>query len=485
MNDPTVLAAVLRSDLRFFVWKCFQTILPGTPYLPNWHVDAIVHQLMRVQAGEICRLLINQPPRSLKSICTSVAYLAWMLGHDPTRRVIVVSYSNEFAAELHRQFRMVIDAPWYRALFPAMRPAKDSGTELVTTAGGSRYATSVGGTLTGRGADLIIVDDPLKAEEAMSEPARSRVIDWYAGTLVSRLNDKENGPIVVVMQRLHENDLAGHLIGQGGWHHLDLPAIAVEDSVISIGPGKLFTRRRGEVLHAERESQAVLERIKAEIGTLMFSAQYQQRPVPLEGNLVKRDWFRFYDQPPQPGPGDLVVQSWDIAMMTGEANDFSVCTTWRVVGPDYYLIDVFRARLQYPDLRRKLAGLAAKHGAGIILIENAGPGMALLQDLWRDLPRGIARPLGQKPEGSKADRMVAQSAKIEAGHVHLPREADWLDTFLLELLAFPNGRHDDQVDSVSQFLKWSSLRKFLDAMPVGLSAEVFRTMIQSSSLKDA
>jgi hypothetical protein len=154
--------------------------------LPNWHVDAIVHQLMRVQAGEVSRLLINQPPRSLKSICVSVAYVAWLLGHDPSRRIIVVSYSNEFAAELHRQFRMVIDALWYRALFPAMRPAKDSGTELVTTAGGSRYATSVGGTLTGRGADLIIVDDPLKAEEAMSETTRRRVIDWYAGTLVSR-----------------------------------------------------------------------------------------------------------------------------------------------------------------------------------------------------------------------------------------------------------------------------------------------------------
>ena len=236
MNEHAALAALLRSDLRFFVWKCFQTILPGTPYLPNWHIDAIVHQLMRVQAGDISRLLINQPPRSLKSICVSVAYVAWLLGHDPSRRVIVVSYANEFAAELHRQFRMIIDAPWYRALFPAMRPARDSGTELVTTAGGSRYATSVGGTLTGRGADLIIIDDPLKAEEAMSEPARKRVIDWYAGTLVSRLNDKENGPIVVVMQRLHENDLAGHLLDQGGWEHLDLPAIAVEDSVIPLGP---------------------------------------------------------------------------------------------------------------------------------------------------------------------------------------------------------------------------------------------------------
>ena len=142
MNDHAAFAALLRSDLPSFVWKSFQTILPGTRYLPNWHVDAIVHQLMRLQAGDISRLLINQPPRSLKSICVSVAYVAWLLGRDPTRRVIVVSYANELAAELHRQFRMVIDAAWYRDLFPAIRLARDSGTELVTTAGGGRVSAT-------------------------------------------------------------------------------------------------------------------------------------------------------------------------------------------------------------------------------------------------------------------------------------------------------------------------------------------------------
>ena len=165
-------------------------------------------------------------------------------------------------------------------------------------------------------------------------------------------------------------------------------------------------------------------------------------------------------------------------MMTGDANDYSVCTTWHIIKQDYYLVDVVRARLQYPDLRRKVAGLAAQHGAGTILIENAGPGMAVLQDLWRDLPRGMPRPLGRKPEGTKTDRMVAQSAKIEAGHVHLPRDADWLDTLLHELLAFPNGRHDDQVDSVSQFLKWTSLRGPFDTMMVGMGPKVFVGGIQ-------
>jgi predicted phage terminase large subunit-like protein len=478
MNEHQAYAALLRSNLASFVWKCFLTISPGTTYLRNWHVDAIVHRLMGVHHGEICRLLINQPPRSLKSICVSVAYAAWLLGHDPRRRIIVVSYANELALELHRQFRMIIDAPWYRTLFPGMQPARDSGLELVTTLGGGRFATSVGGTLTGRGGDLIIIDDPLKAEEALSEVARNRVIDWYAGTLVSRLNDKKGGPIVVVMQRLHENDLAGHLIEQGGWTHLDLPAIAVEDAVIALPEGRTMRRLVGQVLHPEREDKEALERIREEIGSLMFSAQYQQRPVPLEGNLIRRGWFQFCDDLPERGAG-RVVQSWDIAMTTGSSNDYSVCTSWLMTKHDYYLLDVFRARLKYPDLRRKVAVLAEKFDAGTILVEDAGPGMALLQDLRRDVPQGMIRPIGQKPEGSKADRMIAQSAKIEAGHVYLPRDSGWLDTFLLEILAFPNGRYDDQVDSVSQFLNWAARKKFLDSnMLIGSAGKVFCNGVQ-------
>ena len=449
-----VLRAILRAELPFFIRKVFATISPGETYLHNWHVDAIAHQLMRVHAGEGRRLLINQPPRSLKSICVSVAYVAWLLGHDPTRRVIVASYSGDFAAELHRQFRMVVSSEWYAALFPTLRWAKETGLELITTQGGSRFATSVGGTLTGRGADLIIVDDPLNANEVHSEPARKRVIDWYGGALVSRLNDKQTGSIVAVMQRLHDDDLAGHLVRQGGWDHLDMPAIALEDEIIELGHGKTHVRRSGDVLHPERESREALEAIKAEVGSLLFSAQYQQRPVPVEGNLIRRSWFLAYDNLPASPSQTKIVQSWDVAMMTGGQNDYSACTTWLTHKNDAYLLHVYRGRLEYPELRRKVIALATEHNATTVLIENAGPGMNLLQDLRAAMPQGMTRPIGVKPEGSKVDRMAAQSAKIEAGHVHLPNSAPWLGEFLTELLSFPNGRHDDQVDSVSQFLRW-------------------------------
>jgi predicted phage terminase large subunit-like protein len=461
-----LLQAVLRADLGSFVRKVFATVSQGQPYLHNWHVDAIVHQLMRIHSGESRRLLINQPPRSLKSISVSIAYVAWALGHDPALRVIVCSYSGDFAAELHRQFRMVITSQWCAALFPNLKLAKETSFELVTTRGGGRYATSIGGTLTGRGADLIVVDDPLNANDVQSEAARKRVVDWFGGSLVSRLNDKETGAIVAVMQRLHEDDLAGHLLRQGGWDQLDLPAIAQEEEIIPVGHGRTFRRRPGDVLHPDRESRATLDAIKAEIGSLLFSAQYQQQPVPLEGNLFRRAWFQIYGAPPVKTHQSRIVQSWDVAIMTGDKNDYSVCTTWLICKSDAHLLHVFRDRLEYPALRRKVIALASEYGAETVLIEDAGPGMNLLQDLRASPPQGFTRPVGVKPEGSKVDRMAAQSGKIEAGHLHLPRSASWLAEFLHELLAFPHGRHDDQVDSVSQLLYWQQRYSAFTHVPI-------------------
>jgi predicted phage terminase large subunit-like protein len=455
-----VVRALLRTELAFFIRKVFATVSPGETYLHNWHIEAIAWQLMQVHCGNTRRLLINQPPRSLKSICVSVAYVAWVLGHDPCRRIIVASYSGDFAAELHRQFRLVIGSGWYQGLFPATRWVKETSLELVTTQGGSRYATSIGGTLTGRGADLIIIDDPLNASESLSEPARKRVIDWYTGSLVSRLNDKENGAIIAVMQRLHDDDLAGHLLRQGGWAHLNLPAIAGEDQIITVGEGEVYHWRHGEPLHPERESIETLRKIQDEVGSLLFSAQFLQQPIPIEGNLIRRSWFPTYQQLPAAGCDVHRVQSWDIATMTGPGNDYCVCTTWHCYKNDAYLAHVYRDRLEYPALRRKIIAMAAEQSGTTVLIENAGAGMNLLQDLWSDMPRGMTRPIGIKPEGSKIDRMAAQSAKIEARHVLLPEDAPWLADFLNELLSFPRGRHDDQVDSVSQFLYWFQQRAF-------------------------
>lgn len=441
------LQAILRADLTSFIQKTFHTVSPGDNYVHTWHIEAIAHELERCLNGESKRLLITQPPRTLKSICTSVAFIAWALGHDPGLSFTCVSYSQDLALDLARKFRLVIDSAWYRATFPGMQLRRNTETEITTTRGGGRFATSIGGTLTGKGGDIILIDDPLKAEEAQSETARKRVIDWYRGTLLSRFNNQEAGRLVLVMQRLHEEDLAGHVAGS--WRHLDLPAIAVERQVIPLGGAVVHTRAPGDLLDPVRMPSSVLDRIRRDIGTLAFSAQYQQRPTPVEGNLVKREWFQVYDQPPQP-ENPRIVQSWDVAGTID--GDYSVCTTWLIDQKHAYLRHVFRERLEYPDLKRKVIELNQKHRARVTLIERAGLGLSLFQDV-RNHP-GIGTVLGRKPVGDKIVRMEAQTALIEGGYVHLPREAPWLAVYFNELLGFPNTTYDDQVDSTSQFLAY-------------------------------
>ena len=457
--DAHVLAAAIRSDLAAFIHKVFQTVSPEDTYRHNWHIEAIAHELRRCFDRSCRRLIITQPPRSLKSICASVAFVAWALGHNPKLRFICVSYSDALARALARQFRQVVTSGWYRALFPGTRLGTDTGTECVTTAGGGRLATSIGGTLTGRGADIIIIDDPLKAEDASSKTARDGVNEWYTTALLSRLNDKARDVMILVMQRLHEDDLAGHLLPRGDWHHLNLPAIAERDQLIVLGPHNTHDRKPGEVLHPERESLQTLMRIKAEIGSLAFSAQYQQRPVPHEGNLIRRRWLRYYDQLPERGTSWQIVQSWDVATTLNQSSDYSVCTTWAVHRQNYYLVEVWRGKWDYPGVKRNVILRARAHQAHTILIEQAGPGLHLVQELRHHREPGVPVPIGVRPEGDKLSRTEAQLTAFEAGCVLFPRKTPWLAEFLNELLAFPNSRHDDQVDSLSQFLRWMRSRQ--------------------------
>lgn len=410
--------------------------------------------------GDVKRLVITLPPRSLKSICASVAFPAWALGHDPSKRIICASYSEKLASKHALDSRAVMEADWYRRIFPFTRISREKNTELnfVTTRHGYRYSTSVGGTLTGRGGNIVIIDDPIKPEDAISEATRSGVNEWFDHTLYSRLDDKRQDVIILIMQRLHVEDLVGYVLQKEPWLHLNLPAIAEVEQQIQIGPDEINTRKVGEVLHEAREPRPVLERLRLALGSFNFSAQYQQCPVPLEGEIIKWDWFRFYGELPVRETSDRIIQSWDTASKAEEISDFSVCTTWLTQGNHYYLLDVLRERLTYPDLKRRVIDQACRFNVDTIVIEDKGSGMSLIQDLERENIADVPNPIAFTPETDKVTRMHAQSAKIEAGHVHLPRRAEWLEDFRTELLQFPKGRHDDQVDSLSQFLNWLEQR---------------------------
>lgn len=454
LSDRQVLDVLLRQDLAAFIYRSFQTVVPGTPYRHNWHIEAIAWALTRCARGEIKRLIITLPPRYLKSICCSVAFPAWVLGRDPTARIVCVSYANDLTVKHARDCRTVMESPWYRRVFPGTRldPSKNTELEFATTRRGFRLGTSVGGTLTGRGGNLIIIDDPLKASDANSEPKRAFLHQWFDGTLLSRLDSKKDDVIIIVQQRVHPEDLVGYVLAKGeGWVHLDLPAIADRVQDVAIGPGEVFHREIGNVLHPEHELREVLEAIKVSIGSIVFSAHYLQQPIPLDGNLVKWDWFRTYDEAPERRNEDMITQSWDTASKADQLNDYSVCTTWLRRDKEHFLLDVHRARLDYPDLKRQVAELASRFKADNVLIEDKGSGISLIQDLKRD---SNVYPIAIEPEGDKITRMVAATGKIEAGKVRVPRAASWLAEFQKELLLFPNGRYDDQVDSLSQYLGW-------------------------------
>jgi predicted phage terminase large subunit-like protein len=459
--NTRIVQALLRHDLRAFVHKVFVALTLGQTYVRSWHIDAIIYQLERIRRGEIRRLIINMPPRSLKSITASVAFPAFLLGHDPTKRIICVSYSGDLAKKHSNDFRAVLESAWYREIFPDTRIGlyKNTETEIELTARGFRLATSVGGTLTGRGGDTIIIDDPLKPDDAYSESRRTAANQWFANTLLSRLDDKRTGAIVVVMQRVHLDDLTGYLLGQSDeWKLLSLPAIAYADETIPIGLHRSYSRKAGEALSV-REPLATLEAMKLEIGGDAFSAQYQQTPVPPGGMMIKREWIKRYTELPPRSEQLYTLQSWDTASKGGPDNDWSVGTTWIVAkGRRWYLVDVARFRADYPTLKAEVIRTAKRWKPRKVLVEDKGTGTSLVQELKRH----VAGIIPVEPEGDKVKRMAVASAKIEAGQVFLPERARWLSDLEAELFAFPGSRHDDQCDSISQALMdkasfWSTL----------------------------
>jgi predicted phage terminase large subunit-like protein len=447
---------LLRHDFAAFSEGGFRELNPQKEYMRNWHLQVVAATLEQCRTGKLKRLIINVPPRSLKSHMASICFPAYLLGHNAAARIVCASYAQDLADNLAGSCRTLMMSKFYRDIFPATRLAstRQAIHDFKTTMNGGRLSTSVGGVLTGRGGDFIIIDDPLKPEEAYSDAQRQAVNDWYDHTLISRLDNKATGCIIVIMQRLHEDDLVGHLSSQPDWKILRFPAIAEEDETHVIttpyGPAT-YTRRQGEALHPERESLEILCGIENIQGSYNFNGQYQQRPAPLGGGMVKLEWFKSYAPHECPEEFEQIFQSWDTANKTSDRNDYSVCTTWGVSDKHLYLLDVLCDRLDYPTLRRRVRTHTHAFGATNILIEDKASGTQLIQDLIDD---GVHSTTPYQTKMDKISRMSTASSMIENGFVHIPARADWLDAYRHELSIFPNGQYDDQVDSTSQALDW-------------------------------
>jgi predicted phage terminase large subunit-like protein len=452
-----VINAGMRQYLELFLMRTFAELHAGAPALTlAWYLKAICHGLSTACDTPGSRLVITVPPRHLKSVAASVALTAYLLGRDPTRRIMVATYSQDLARLHASQCRAIMQTDWYKKLFPRTRIAEDGNRvlELVTTLGGGRKAVSVGGTVTGHGADIIIVDDCLKAEDARSEAMREEVKAWFDGTLATRLNTPGGGAIISISQRLHEDDLPAHLLDKG-YEHLCLPAIAERDEEIAIGVGKMHRRRVGDLLDRPGHTRESLERERRNLGPQVFSSQFQQNPVAPEGNLIRLEWFGTYDEPIARERFFKVVQSWDTGLSDEPTADYSVCTTWGYLNEKWYLIDVLRERMAFPDLRRAVLRQRRVWAPDAVIIEDAGTGKALWQEFRAG---GQMRPIMWSVTEDKETRLIGVTGQLEAGICVLPREAPWLHEFQRELRAFPFGRHDDQVDTMTQFLEYFLLR---------------------------
>jgi predicted phage terminase large subunit-like protein len=456
---PAEYRILLRQDFCSFIQRCFYELNPQTRFQWNWHIDVMAAKLADCCRGRIRRLIINIPPRHLKSLCASIALPAWWLGHDPAAQILCASYGQDLSDKLARDCRTIMSSAWYQRLFPTrLSPQKQSLQEFVTTRQGFRFATSVGGVLTGRGGDVVIIDDPLKPDEALSDTQRKNVNEWYDHTLLSRLNNKQTGVIILIMQRLHEDDLVGHVLEQEHWDVVSFPVIAEknETHVIETPLGRTqYTRRIDQLLHLDRESAETLQGIRKALGEYNFAGQYQQTPAPRGGGLVQEAWFKRFEANELPEKFDQIVQSWDTANKPTELSDYSVCTTWGVKEKHFYLLNVMRKRMDYPSLKRAVREQCQAFDANVILIEDKASGTQLIQELVEEGMHAVTRYV---PDCEKTMRLHAQTGAIENGFVHLPREAHWLAEYLHELTTFPTAKYDDQVDSTSQFLAWSKQR---------------------------
>ena len=485
LRRPSLLSEIEQEratrSLREFVRQAWHVIEPSTPFVPGWHIDAIIEHLEAISFGLIRNLLINVPPRHMKSLLVSVLWPAWEWIRWPERRFLYSSYAAQLSIRDSVKCRRLIESQWYQSRWAdrfALTGDQNTKGRFENNRSGYRLSTSVGGAATGEGGDRVVCDDPHNVQEAESDSVRKRTLDWWDTVMSTRLNNPKTASQVIVMQRCHQRDLSGHLLEKGGWEHLCLPAEREEESrATSIGWSDPRTEQ-GELLWPERFGPEEIESLKRSLGSYAAAGQLQQRPSPAGGGILKRHWFRFWQPPDGNLPPvevrlpdgtvqsvaavhvrhvDEQIQSWDCAFKDLETSDYVVGQVWGRVGGKFLLLHQVRQKMDYPTTVKAVRQLSADWPYCLAkLIEDKANGSAVIQMLMYDLP-GI---LPVNPQGGKVARAAAISPLVEAGNIYLPHPlyAPWVKDFIEECAAFPNGAHDDQVDAMTQALiRWHLL----------------------------
>lgn len=453
------LVRLAGSDLRAFVQQAWHVLEPATTFRGNWHIDYVCEHLQAVTQGHITRLVINIPPRYGKSLLTSVFWPVWEWIQRPSGRWIFASYTESLAEKHSLDRRRVLESAWYTANWgQTVRLASDQRTKenFHNTRRGVMLAASMAGSVTGKGGDRIVIDDPHSPEQAESELQRTHVLTRFRQTFSTRLDDKEKGAIVVIMQRLHVGDLTGLCLDEG-YQHVCLSAIATTKATFVFPiTGRIKERQPEEPLWPERENGAALTQMERALGAYGFAGQYQQAPVPPRGGFFDRQWWRFFDEPPS---GGQIFQSWDLSFKGGDNNDYVVGIIVRREGAVVHILDRYKKKASFVETCDAIKTMRARYPTTCaVLVEDAANGPAVVDSLQKDIPGLIA----VAPEGGKHARAAAASRQVEAGQVLLPSpygpsgegrpDRVWVRDFIETCALFPRAPHDDDVDALSQLV---------------------------------
>jgi len=454
----------MRRSLKEFIKNSWQTIEPGRDFYDNWHIDAISDHLQAVVNGQIKRLIINIPPRHMKSISVAVALPAWTWTIQPQKRFLFASYAASLSVRDSVKCRRLIDSKWYKEHFGEvfkLTGDQNQKQRFENDKTGSRIATSVDGALTGEGGDIIIIDDPHNVREAESSAVREGVLDWWDQAMQTRLNDPKTGAFVIIMQRVHENDLTGHILRNeyNEWDHLCLPARYELGHPSPTKSSLNFTDPRtkeNELLWPERVDDKTLDSLEKSLGSYASAGQLQQRPMPKGGGILKAEWWVPWEKEDLPEI-EYIIQSWDTAFSTKEKTSYSARTTWGVFRRhgqvNAIVLDMWYDRVTYPELRAIAQEAYYEFEPDAVLIEKKASGQSLLQDL-----RMAGIPvIPYSPDRDKEARAHAASALLEDGRIFFPYDKKWSKNLIDICAAFPAGDNDDIVDTCTQ--AWLRLRK--------------------------
>jgi predicted phage terminase large subunit-like protein len=455
-----------RRSLRIFISAAWPLVEPVV-FVPGFHIDAVAEHLEAVTRGQILKLLITFPPRHTKSTIVSVMWPCWEWIDHPERRWLFGSYAESLAIRDNVRSRRLITSAWYQHAWGdryQFAGDQNSKQKVETDKGGHRIAVGTGGSATGEGGDRLVIDDPHNVAEIESSVVRKSTLDWFDTVWSTRANDPKTTAQVIIMQRSHCDDLAGHVLEHGGWEHLCIPTEYEGDTRKTVIGWSDPRKQEGELLCPARFGPAEVANAKRTLGSFAYAGQHQQHPVPASGGVWKKSWFRYYRRADLPSTFDIVVASWDCAFKDLKTSDFVAGQLWGRKAADFYLIDQIHGRLDFPATLKAINSLnmRSRWVVNAILVEDKANGSAVIAVLKQKIPGMIAI----NPEGGKEVRASAVAPLIEAGNILLPMpdEQPWIEDTLLEFVTFPAAKHDDRVDAASQALNWiQSKRKGLDS----------------------